>query len=145
MSAAPIDITCVVENTPWPPGIVQWRHNTQVRRGGIPTTNGGMQKWRLSRNMYALRTRSLLTWRQLACSVGALATKFLRRRLGRKFTKSSLLVGHGREWPKFLSNRPKCLTSTQTQNCGANNSKHEIKWSVYCTYVGIELKKKGSR
>ena len=36
-----------------------------------PTTNGGVQKWKLGRNMYALRTRFFCTfWRRFACSVG---------------------------------------------------------------------------
>ena len=34
------------------------------------------------------------SWHRFACSVGALLTKFLHRRLRRKFVESALLVGH---------------------------------------------------
>ncbi len=50
---------------------------------GDPTTNGWHAKRKLGRNTYALRARFFLhARRRLACSVGDLVTKFLRRRSG---------------------------------------------------------------
>ncbi len=58
-----------------------------------PTTNGGVQKWKLSWNMYKLHTRF--------CTLGAdlhaqsvLIDKISASQLSRKFIKSALLVGH---------------------------------------------------
>ncbi len=49
-----------------------------------PTTNGGMQKWMIRRNLHKLRTRVFfLHVRRSICMLGrCLATKFLRRSSG---------------------------------------------------------------
>ncbi len=57
-------------------GAEAWfRRAVELRPGGFcftsPTTDGGMQKWMLSRKMYTLHARFLHVWCPFVCSVGA--------------------------------------------------------------------------
>ena len=58
-----------------------------------PTTNGGMQKWKLSRNMYTLHTR-FCTFGTNLHAQSVLINKISASELSRKFIKSALLVGY---------------------------------------------------
>ena len=65
-----------------------------------PTSNGGMQKWKLSRNACTRRKHVFAhSLADLHASVGAWRQKFSASELRRKFIRSALLVGsdHGKE------------------------------------------------
>ena len=47
--------------------------------GGDPTSNGGVQKWKLSQNTYTLRTLFCTFWRRFAMLGRCSLTKFLHR------------------------------------------------------------------
>ena len=61
-------------------------------RVSSPTTNGGMQKGKLSRNTYALHTR-FRTFGDDLRAQSVLIDKISASELSRKFIKSALLVG----------------------------------------------------
>ena len=58
-----------------------------------PTTNVGMQKWKLGRNVYTLRTRFLHAFAPTCVLSRKLSNKISAAELSRKLIKSALLVG----------------------------------------------------
>ncbi len=59
----------------------------------FPTSSGGVQKWKLSRNMYTLRARFLHTWAPILYAQSVLIDNFFASQLSRMFIKGALLVG----------------------------------------------------
>ncbi len=79
-----------------------------------PTSNGGMEKWKLSRNLHALRTRFFFARFAPTCMLSRrLATKKISAsELRRKFIKSALSVGQ---------ERGKTHTHTQMWACATHD------------------------
>ncbi len=81
-----------------PESIRSGSSETHTHNNNNPTTNGGMQNWKLGRNMYTLRTY-FCTFRADSYARSVIINKISASELSRKFAKSALLVGTTRAPP----------------------------------------------